>query len=170
MILGVVTMTATFRKVSLRWAVGFLLAATFSGLSLFGQITGDLQVRVADATDAAAPNATIIVRSLETSTARTVKTDETGSARVNQLIVGIYELQGSLSGFSPVTTTIQVDSGSVKTVPIKLDVSAGTQRIEVRENATALNTVNSQLQQTTQNQEITNLPLSNTGILGLASI
>src|SRR5258707_285788 len=117
-------MTTTFRRVSLRWAVGFLLAATSDALSLFGQITGDLQVRVADATDAAVPNATIIVRSLETSTARTVKTDETGSARVNQLTVGTYEIQVSLSGFSPVTTTIQVDSGSIKTIPVKLAVAA----------------------------------------------
>ncbi len=163
-------MTKTNHRISWRPAASPILAATFGALSLLGQITGHLQVRVADPTDAAVPNAAITVRSLETSTTRTVTTDETGSARVNQLTVGSYEIQVSLTGFNPVTTRVQVDSGGIKTVPVTLAVAAGTQQIEVRENATALNTVNSQLQQTTANQEITDLPLSNTGILGFASI
>jgi hypothetical protein len=163
-------MTKTIHRISWRPAASAILAATFGALSLLGQITGDLQVRVADPTDAAVPNAAITVRSLETSTTRTVTTDETGSARVNQLIVGSYEIQVSLTGFSSVTTRVHVDSGGIKTVPVMLSLAAGTQQIEVRENATALNTVNSQLQQITANQEITDLPLANTGILGLASI
>ena len=35
----------------------FVLAVCLTAISLFGQITGDLQVRVADATDAVVPNA-----------------------------------------------------------------------------------------------------------------
>jgi len=35
----------------------FVLAVCLTAISLFGKITGDLQVRVADATDAVVPNA-----------------------------------------------------------------------------------------------------------------
>ncbi len=157
-------------KKSFRRFAGVLLAASLGALSLFGQITGDLQVRVADASEAAVPNAAITVRSLETSTTRTVRSDETGLARINQLMVGAYEIQVSLGGFTTVNTTVQVDSGNIKTIPVTLGVSASSQQIEVRDQAAALNTVNSQLQQTTENQAIIDLPLSNTGILGLASI
>jgi hypothetical protein len=151
-------------------SVTFLLAAVSLGaISLFAQITGDLQVRVADATDAVVPNATIMVRSLETGATRTVNSDATGSARINQLAVGAYEVQVSLSGFTTVTTTTQVASGDIKTVPVTLNVAAANQQVEVQEETASLNTVNSQLQQTTDNRAITDLPLNNTGILGLAA-
>ena len=39
----------------------FVLAVCLTAISLFGQITGDLQVRVADATDAVVPNAVVAV-------------------------------------------------------------------------------------------------------------
>jgi hypothetical protein len=37
----------------------FVLAVCLTAISLFGQITGDLQVRVADATYAVVPNAVV---------------------------------------------------------------------------------------------------------------
>ncbi len=148
----------------------FLLLASFGALSLFGQITGDLQVTVADATDAVVPNAIVTVRSLDTDTTRTVNTDATGAARVNQLTVGAYEIRVSLSGFMAVTTTTQVVSGTIATVPVTLNVASANQQVEVRDEAAALNTVNAQLQQTTDNRAITDLPLNSTGILGLAAI
>jgi hypothetical protein len=146
------------------------LAVCLCAISLFAQITGDLQVRVVDMTDAVAPNATIIVRNVETGTTRTVNTDATGSARINQLAVGTYEIRVSLGGFNTVTTTTEVASGDIKTVPVTLNVAASNQQVEVRDEAAALNTVNAQLQQTTENHAITDLPLNSTGVLGLAAI
>src|SRR5271154_4917092 len=88
---GVFHMVTKFHRV-LFW----LLAVCLCAISLFAQITGDLQVRVVDMTDAAAPNATIIARNVETGTTRTVNTDATGSARINQLSIGTYEIKVSL--------------------------------------------------------------------------
>src|SRR6266404_7306497 len=158
-------MVTKFHRVSF-----LLLAVSLGAISVFAQITGDLQIRVADATEAVVPNAMIIVRSLETSATRTVNTDATGSARINQLAVGAYAVQVSLGGFMTVTTTTQVVSGEIKTVPVTLNVAASNQQVEVQEETASLNTVNSQLQQTTDSQAITDLPLNNTGILGLAAI
>jgi hypothetical protein len=148
----------------------FVLAVCLTAISLFGQITGDLQVRVADATDAVVPNAVVTVRSLDTNATRTVNTDATGLARINLLAVGTYEIQVSLGGFMTVTTKTEVVSGDIKTVPVTLNVAAANQQIEVREEAAALNTVNAQLQQSTDNQTITDLPLNSTGVLGLAAL
>lgn len=72
-----------------------VLFASLCALSLFGQITGDLQVTVADATGAGIPNAQVFVKSAETSTARTVSTDSSGSVRINQLAIGAYEIEVS---------------------------------------------------------------------------
>ncbi len=46
-------MMTRFHRMSWSSVAGMPLAGTFSALSLFGQIAGDLQVRVTDATDAA---------------------------------------------------------------------------------------------------------------------
>jgi hypothetical protein len=146
-----------------------LLAICLGAVSLFGQITGDLQVRVTDATDAVVVNAAVTVRSLDTNTTRTAKTDATGLVRISQLTIGAYEIQVALPGFTTVTTTAQVASGNIETVPVILKVASATQQIEVQDTVAALNTVNAQLQQVTDNATITDLPLASTGILGLAA-
>src|SRR5258706_13666497 len=64
----------------------------------------------------------------------------------------------------------RVDSGSITTVPVTLNVASSSQQVEVRDQAASIDTVNAQLQQTTDNRAIRDLPLTNTGILGLAAI
>src|ERR1700739_2455852 len=103
------------------------LLLLFGAVSLFAKITGDLQVRVADATQAVTPNATVTVRNLETGATRTVTTDSTGWARISQLAIGSYEIQVSLTGFNTTKTTAEVASGDIKTIPITLSVASANQ-------------------------------------------
>jgi hypothetical protein len=146
-----------------------LFAICLCTIPLFGQITGDLQVRVTDASEAVVANATVTVRSLDTGTTRLVKTDSTGSVRISQLNVGAYEIKAEQPGFNAVTVTAHVASGDIATVPIILKVASTTQQIEVQDVAAPVNTVNGQLQQVVDNQAISDLPLNSTGILGLAA-
>jgi Carboxypeptidase regulatory-like domain len=148
----------------------FLLFLCLGAMSLFAQITGDLQVRVSDATQAAAPNATVTVRNLETGATRTATTDSGGLARISQLNIGHYEIEVTLNGFTTTKTTTEVDSGDIKTVPITLAVASANQLIEVTDEIAALNTVNAQLQQATDSQLMNDLPIANAGVLGLAAI
>ena len=69
----------------------FVLAVCLTAIALFGQITGDLQVRVADATDAVAPDAVVTVRSLDTHATRTIKTDATGDRGRSVPGFSVYE-------------------------------------------------------------------------------
>src|SRR5216684_2819134 len=147
-----------------------LLGISLGVLSAFGQITGDIQVNVADATNAVVPNATVVIRNLDTSTTRSVSTDATGTVRISQLTVGGYEVKVSVDGFTTVTMNTQVVSGGITTVPVTLNVVSSSQQVEVRDQAASIDTVNAQLQQTTDNRAIRDLPLTNTGILGLAAI
>ncbi len=146
-----------------------LLAVCLGAISLFGQITGDLQVRVTDPSEAVIANATVTVRSLDTNSIRTVKTDATGSVRVSQLAIGAYEVKVVQPGFTPATATAHVSSGNIEAVPITLKVASPNQQIQVEDVAAAVNTVNGQLQQVIDNQAITDLPLAASGILGLAA-
>ena len=143
-----------------------LMTICLGAASLFGQITGDLQVRVTDPTDAVVANATVTVRSLDTNMTRTVKTDVTGSVRVSQLNIGAYQVEVVQPGFATITTTAHVVSGDVATVPIVLRVASASQQIEVQDTPAALNTVNAQLQGPPTIATITDLPLSSTGFWG----
>src|SRR5581483_8897523 len=72
-------------KIYIRQFKSILFLGLVASLSLLAQITGDLQITVSDATNAVIPGATVVVTSSETGTSRTVVTDASGAARVNQL-------------------------------------------------------------------------------------
>ncbi len=158
-------MKTYIRKITNLLVLGVFAAA----LSLFAQITGDLQITVSDSSNAVIPNATVVVTSTDTGTTRTVTTDSNGAARVNQLAVGRYEIKVSHDGFATATTNVQVASGNIPTVPVVLQVASANQQVQVTEQVAAINTVNAQLQQSTESAAIADLPLVNTGILGLAA-
>jgi len=125
----------------------FLILGVFAAaLPIFGQITGDLQITVSDASNAVIPNATVVVTSAETGTTRTVTTDASGAVRVNQLAVGRYGIKVMHDGFTTVATNTQVNSGNIGTVPITLSIASANQQIQVTEQAAVMNTVNAQLQ------------------------
>ncbi|MBZ5602383.1 MAG: carboxypeptidase-like regulatory domain-containing protein, partial [Acidobacteriia bacterium] len=156
-------------KTYIRQFKTILFLGLIASLSLFAQITGDLQITVSDASNAVIPGATVVVTSSETGTSRTAVTDANGAVRVNQLAAGNYEIKVSHDGFAPVTTRVRIDSGNVPTVPVVLQVATANQQIQVIEQVATINTVNAQLQQTTDAHQIADLPLISTGVLGIAA-
>lgn len=146
-----------------------LIATAFAGALAFGQITGDLQINVTDPTGAAVPGASVTVRNTDTGTTRNATTDTTGQVRVSQLEIGTYEVKVASPGFANTTQAARVVSGGVSTVSVNLALSSTSEQVVVEAAAAVVNTVNPQLQTTVENAAITDLPLVNTGILGLAA-
>ena len=154
---------------SAKTAFSLLLTIFVTGFLAFAQITGDLQINVSDQTNAAVPNAAVTVRNLETGATRTVNTNETGQVRVSQLEIGRYEIKVVHAGFSTTTQEAQVVSGGSTTAPITLSVSGTSEQVVVESQASPINTSNPQLQTTIENTVIRDLPLVNSGVLGLAA-
>lgn len=145
-----------------------MLGALLSSQHAFAQISGDLEIKVTDSSGAIIPNCDITVRSRETGTARTSQTDSLGVARVTQLAAGDYEVEAKSGGFNTFKTVATVTSGGATLVPITLEVATAQQEVVVTETATALNTVNAQLQNAVQSQDITQLPLVLNDVMALA--
>jgi len=135
----------------------------------FAQLTGDLQVNVADATNAAVPNAAVTVKNLETGATRTAATGAFGSISISQLSVGDYEITIGHEGFVTAKTSASVAGGTSSTIAVVLNIATATQQVEVSERAEVINTVNAQLQQTTVRSSIANLPVVVGGALVLAT-
>ena len=62
-----------------------------------------------------------------------------------------------------------MSSGAVTTVPVALEIKTAQQQVVVTDAATQLNTVNAQLQNTTDSQKIVELPIAVGGVLALAA-
>lgn len=146
-----------------------ILGVCLSAPRAFPQISGDIEVKILDASGSAIPNAKITIRSTETAVARNADSDTLGSARFTQLGIGPYEVKVEASGFAPFTTHTEVNSGAVTTVPITLEIKTTQLEMTVSESSSPLNAVNSQLQLSTETAKVANLPL-NGGVLALSSI
>ena len=62
------------------------------------QISGSIEVKVSDATQASVPGAAVKARSLSTGTLRSAVTNELGVALLSQLAVGDYEVKVEAAG------------------------------------------------------------------------
>ena len=136
--------------------------------SAFSQITGDLDVKVADKSDAVIAGAQLTVTNTETGAIRKGATDSLGSVRFTLLNIGTYQVKVENNGFETVVTRAEVNTGAVKEVRLTLNVRSVATEVVVEESAVAINTVSAQLQTTTSAKAVVELPLSSSGVLGLA--
>jgi hypothetical protein len=131
------------------------------------QITGDLVIRVSDASDAAISGAKVSLRSTTQGFTRDSVTDTVGAARFSLLSVGDYSVRVENPGFSSLVTTASINSGATKELNVKLEVSATKSEVVVEESALTISTGSAQMQNSVEAKAITQLPLQG-GPLALA--
>ena len=144
------------------------LLAALSSAQLLAQITGDLEIKVADKSDATLAGAQVTVTNIETGAVRRGTTEAIGSVRFTLLNIGRYQVKVENNGFETTLTQAEVNTGAVKEVRITLNVKTLNTEVTVEESPVSINTVSGQLQTTTDSKAIAELPLSSGGILGLA--
>jgi hypothetical protein len=135
--------------------------------SAFAQITGDLEIRVTDKSDAVITGASVTLTNSETGAVRKGTSDSQGAVRFTLLNIGPYEVKVENNGFETVVTRAQVSTGSVRDVRVQLNVKSVATEVVVEESAVSINTVSAQLQTTTNAQAVAELPLGGS-VLALA--
>ena len=119
---------------NLRFAVLLLLG---SGL-LYGQsaTTGTLQGVVIDAAGGGVPEASITLRQLSSSAARTLTTGDAGQFQAAGVPIGSYSLHVEKSGFNPVNVeSLTISVGQTVTQRITMSPASVTTRLDVQEQA-----------------------------------
>src|SRR5512132_3364866 len=102
-------------------AVRSVLAGLTMGVAIcVAQITGDIEVRVVDASRAAVVNASVVARSWETSALRKGHSNEYGEARFRQMPAGSYEITVEAPGFRPRRSDLHVSTGAVAELALSL--------------------------------------------------
>jgi hypothetical protein len=120
----------------------FLLIALLSAL-LWGQssTTGNLQGIVVDATGSALPGAGLTLRSLSSGATRTLQSQEDGRFSITSLPIGNYFLRVEYESFNPVTVQpLVISVGQTVTQRVVMNLATLTQKLDVQEQADALQT------------------------------
>jgi hypothetical protein len=135
------------------------------GAQAFAQTTsGELTGTVFDATGAVVPSATITATNEDTGIVTTALTTVAGQYRINNLLVGKYDLSVTASGFKKAELkNVTVTLNQVATTNVTLQIGQSAQTVEVAAEAAAIDTSTAQLQQTYTAQQLESLSMTSTG-------
>ena len=151
-----------------RWRA---LACLFIGQLLWGQSsTGDINVTVTDASDAAVEGANITIKGVQTGAlVRQLKSNTSGLAQASLLNPGSYEIRIEKEGFKAVVRTgLVLRVTDVLALHIQLEVGSVTQSVIVAGEAPLVETASNAQGQVISSQTIQQLPLNGRNYLQLA--
>ncbi len=139
-------------------------------ITLYGQrITGSIEGRISDASEAVLPGVEITVTSDATGQVRTGLTNETGRYNFPLLPSGTYTVQTAFPGFrTEIRSGVQVQVDRNARIDFELQVGQVTETIEVTADAPLIETDTSALGQVIDTQRVTELPLNGRDFLQLA--
>jgi hypothetical protein len=163
------------------WLSGFAFMFVLFFASLFttqtmGQslIAGDISGTVVDPSGAAVPDASVVLKSLDTGAIIDGKTSSDGYYRFSLLRPGRYEVTVSKGGFKSVIQNVDVNVGKTSSMTISLEISSKAETIEVTTTPELLNAETSTSTSFTQEQvaklpnpggDITNIAFTAPGVL-----
>ncbi|MBS1852234.1 MAG: TonB-dependent receptor [Acidobacteria bacterium] len=124
--------------------------------------------RVTDPSGAAVSQAVVEAKQTETNVSNTTVTDSEGRFRFPYLQVGRYEIKVSQTGFTTPTRTLTLTVGAAFQLPITLAVGSGHETVEVKSEATLVETARTQIAGTIGQNEVNSLPLNGRSFLDLA--
>ncbi|MFN7937722.1 MAG: carboxypeptidase-like regulatory domain-containing protein [Bryobacteraceae bacterium] len=130
--------------------------------------TGTITGTVLDASNAAVPNAEILITNEETGLRRSARSNETGLYRVPLLPVGRYSIQARKEGFrSEIQQNVRIEILQVRTVDFNLQVGAVNETVTVESTALLLEAETSQAGEVIKTEQVTNLPLGRRNFMQL---
>jgi len=131
--------------------------------------TGAILGTVKDSSGASVPGAKLTVRNTDTNLARTATTEQDGSYRFPELPVGHYEVRAEAAGFRTETRTgLNLEVTQQGVINFALQVGATTQQVTVSSEIPMVNTQDSTLGGTVNEQSMAELPLNGRNYIDLA--
>ncbi len=132
--------------------------------------TSDVLGTVRDASSSAVAKASVTLLNQETGASSKATTDEGGNYTFPNVKVGKYTVSVEATGFSKsVATDVQVDVNARQRVDFTMQVGQITDSVQVTAAAATLETDSSEKGQVINRQQIVELPLERTQLLGSSS-
>jgi Carboxypeptidase regulatory-like domain len=132
--------------------------------------TASIRGLVSDPAQAIVPGATVIVKSQETGTERSVTTNSAGEYQVANLPPGEYEIKVSRTGFKSHIKTLILRVGDNLTSDFGLELGQANETVMITGETPTINTTDFKIDVVVSRQQIENLPLNGRNFLQLAMI
>jgi hypothetical protein len=131
--------------------------------------TGTILGTVKDSSGASIPGATVTLRNTDTNLTKTAITDQDGSYRFPELAVGHYEMKAEAAGFRTENRTgLTLEITQQGVINFALQVGSTTQQVTVSSEIPIVNTQDSTLGGTVNEQQMAELPLNGRNYIDLA--
>jgi hypothetical protein len=154
----------------LRSAILVLCILALSSLAM-AQSTATLQGTVTDTSNAAVPNAKVVIHNQQTGVDRTTQTDQAGAYLVPGLLPGTYQITFGASGFQNyVVTDLKLDVASTITENVQLKVGEVSQEVTVSGGEPLVNTSSVSVSQVITQKTVQEIPLNGRHFLDLAPL
>ncbi len=139
-------------------------------LAIIGQTNkGGITGTVSDQKGAAIPGATVTITNVATNTSVTVTTSSEGSFTVSNVEPVLYDIKIESASFKKaLVQKVKVDTASVATVNVVLEVGNVSQEVTIQADAQMVNTDSGTISQTITERQLRDLPLNNRSVLDLA--
>jgi outer membrane receptor protein involved in Fe transport len=137
--------------------------AAIASTQLFGQGAGTASIsgRVIDASGAAVPSASVVVKNTGTSATQTTVTDDQGRYTVPELPIGSYQIEASKTGFqNSIRSGITLSVGSSPVIDLPLSVGQATETVNVSAEASQVETTTSAVSSLVNQTQMRELPLN----------
>src|SRR3989442_7564213 len=132
-------------------------------------ITAKVVGTVTDPSGASIPNAVITIKNLQTTQARTTKTNDAGNYEFSFLPIGAYTLTVEAAGFQRAEVSeFQLSVDQVARVNVPLKVGEMSEKVSVEANTIALQTEGGSVGTVIDGQKILELPLNGRSFVQLA--
>lgn len=129
-----------------------------------------LSGRLEDSNGAAVAGAAIAAINLDQNRSLTAQSDSQGRFRFLYLPVGRYRLKIEATGFSPLERELTLTVGQALDAQLRLSVAGVTERLDIKPEATLIETVRTQVAETVLPTEVDRLPLNGRNYLDLAAL
>ncbi|MBZ5584633.1 MAG: carboxypeptidase-like regulatory domain-containing protein [Acidobacteriia bacterium] len=154
-----------------RLSIFLILFALVAGLLPAQTPTGTIQGTITDATGGVVPGAKVVITHVDTNTAITLTTDDTGRYVRPLLRPGSYTITVEKAGFQTLHQgNVTLDVSQNRSVDLMLQAGAITQEVRVEATPPPVDVSTSSIGQVIENKRVMDLPLNGRSVFNLANL
>ena len=146
------------------------MGAAFFAASLAAQFNGNVQGTVSDPSSAVIPNANVTLHNTQTNVDVSAHTDGAGLYRFTGVVPGPYQVIVTAPGFQQTAVRFTLQTQETQGVNVTLQVTSGTTKVTVNEQAPGINPDETRLVTTISGNQLMQLPLVNRSTLSILQL
>ena len=158
------------RRMMSHYSISFFSIIVFTATTAFAQFTASIQGVVQDASGAGVAKAAVQLVNTATGVTAVATSDAGGNYRFVSLAPGNYKITAEATGFAKSEATVTLLTEQNLNVPLALKVGSVSESVVVSTEAPIVDTADSRVQMTLENQGVAQLPIVGRNLVTLVTL